>query len=108
MTHPLVIGSNGYVAAIDPTTGQELWRTELQRGLLSATSGSDVSVLVRNELIFAGSQGHLFCLLIENGQIVWHNALKGMGNNDVSLAFDNVSIQYLEKVVHRGSSGSTS
>jgi outer membrane protein assembly factor BamB len=96
---PLFIGSNGFVAALDTSTGQELWRTQLQRGAFKATGSADVSVLVRGALIFAGAAGHLFCLAADTGQIIWHNELSGMGYNDISLAIDNVSIQYLQKVV---------
>lgn len=105
---PLIIGSNGFVAAIDASTGQELWRTQLQRGLFKATGSADVSVLVRGELILAGAAGHLFCLSAATGQIVWQNELSGMGYNDVSLAIDNVSIQYLQKVVHHSHNVNTS
>ena len=96
---PLFIGSNGFVAAINTSTGQELWRTQLQRGVFKSTGNADVSVLVRGELLFAGAAGHLFCLAADTGQIIWHNELGGMGYNDISLAIDNVSIQYVQKVV---------
>jgi outer membrane protein assembly factor BamB len=102
-TEPLIIGSNGFVAAIDTATGQELWRTGLPLGMMGGTAACDVSVLVHRGLVFAGARGHLFGLRIEDGKILWQNDLKGMGFNDVSMAIDNISIQYLEKVVHRGS-----
>ena len=35
------------------------------------------------------------------GKLLWHNALAGMGHNDISLAMDGVSIQFLEKIVRR-------
>jgi len=104
MNNTLFIGSNGYVAAVDVMTGQERWRTKLQSGAFTATGHSDVSVIVRGGFVFAGSQGHLFCLDAESGGVVWHNELGGMGYNDVSLALENVSIQYLQKV-ERHSSG---
>ena len=107
MTNPLIIGSNGYVAAIDVMDGRELWRTRLQTGLFKATSHADVSVLVQGGFVLAGSQGHLFCLDVESGSILWNNELKGMGYNDVSLAMQNVSVQFLQKV-ERSSSGQSS
>jgi outer membrane protein assembly factor BamB len=100
---PLVIGSNGYVAALNPPTGEEMWRTQLKQGLFSSTSGSDVSVIVVGSIIFAGSCGHLFCLAIEDGAVLWANDLKGFGYNDVSLAMQGVSVQYLQKVEQRSS-----
>ena len=42
MNNSLIIGSNGYVAAIDVMDGNELWRTALQTGIFSTTSHSDV------------------------------------------------------------------
>jgi outer membrane protein assembly factor BamB len=106
MSSPLLIGSNGYVAAIDVTTGSELWRTKLQTGVFTATAHSDVSVLVQDKFVFAGSRGHLFCLDVESGSILWHNELQGMGYNDVSLAMQNVSVQFLPKVERSSSSSS--
>lgn len=107
MSNHLCIGSNGHVAAIDPATGKELWRTKLQQGMLKATNYADVSVIVREGAVYAGSQGHLFALDAATGQILWHNELPGLGHNDLSLAFDGVSIQYLQKV-ERQSSGTSS
>lgn len=104
MNDTLYIGCNGYVAAIDLMTGQERWRTKLQTGAFTATGHSDVSVIVRGGFVFAGSQGHLLCLDSATGAAVWHNELKGMGYNDVSLALENVSIQFLQKVERSSSS----
>ena len=101
---PIIIGTNGSVAAIEPSTGEILWATELRTGgLLSSTRGEDVSVILRDGQVFAGCSGHLFCLSAETGDILWHNDLKGFGHNDVSLALEGVSVQYLEKLVRRSS-----
>jgi outer membrane protein assembly factor BamB len=102
--NPLIIGTNGNVAAIDSSTGEILWATELRTGgILSSTRGEDVSVIVRDGQVFAGCSGHLFCLSAETGDILWHNDLKGFGHNDLALALEGVSVQYLEKVVRRSS-----
>lgn len=106
MNTSLIIGSNGYVAAIGVMDGRELWRTRLQTGVFTATAHSDVSVLVQDKFVLAGSRGHLFCLDVENETVLWHNELKGMGYNDVSLAMQNVSVQFLQKV-EKSSSGSS-
>ena len=103
MEQNLYIGCNGHVSAIDPQTGAELWRTKLKPGVLSATNFEDVSVIVRDEIIYAGCNGHLFALSID-GRILWHNPLSGIGHNDISLAFEGQSIQYIKKVVHSSSS----
>jgi outer membrane protein assembly factor BamB len=101
LVSPLFIGSNGFVSAIDPASGRELWRTRLESGVFTSTGGADVSVLVRGELLFAGAAGHLFCLSTVSGEILWKNELPGMGHNDLSLTMEGVSVQYLQKVVHR-------
>jgi outer membrane protein assembly factor BamB len=101
MQQNLFIGSNGHVCAIDTGTGVEIWRTRLQKGLLQATASEDVSVIVREEIIYAGCQGHLFAISGKSGEILWHNDLKGLGYNDISLAFEGHSIQFLQKIVHQ-------
>jgi outer membrane protein assembly factor BamB len=106
MEQPLIIGSNGFVSAIDRGTGAELWRTRLQEGLIKATHSADVSVLVRDGIIYAGSTGHLFALDMA-GKILWHNGLDGMGFNDVALAMEGVSVQFLQKTVQSNSSSSS-
>lgn len=101
--NPLIIGSNGAVAAIDPESGNVLWKTVLKSGgLISATSHEDISVLVQGSVVFAGGAGHLFCLDADSGRVIWHNPLKGFGHNDIALAMAGVSIQYLAKVEGSG------
>ena len=41
------------------------------------------------------------------GSILWNNELSGMGYNDVSLAMQNVSVQFLQKVERSHSSSSS-
>ena len=106
MDQNLYIGSNGHVSAIDVNTGQEIWRRKLKEGLLNSTSYEDVAVIVRDGIIYAGCSGHLFALSPQ-GEILWHNPLKGLGHNDISLAFEGQSIQYLQKTVHSNSSTNT-
>jgi outer membrane protein assembly factor BamB len=90
----LYIGSNGYVAALNPATGQEVWRTELQSGIFSATIASDVCVLEHEGCLFASSRGHVFALDGETGEILWHNDLKGMGHNDITMSIAGKNIQF--------------
>ena len=104
---PLIIGGNGYVAAIDPATGEERWRTGLPLGMMGGTSACDVTVLVCDGRVLAGARGNLFGLNIESGEILWRNDLKGMGYNDVSMAMEHISIQHLQKVIHSSSPAST-
>lgn len=101
MQERLFIGSNGHVCAIEPSSGTEVWRTRLQENVLGATRSSDVTVLVKDGKVFAGSQGHLFALSCETGEVLWHNELSGLRHNDIALAFEGHSIQYLQKTVHQ-------
>jgi hypothetical protein len=70
---------------------------------LSATTYEDVSVIVRDGVIYAGCNGHIFALS-PDGRILWHNPLKGVGYNDISMAFEGQSVQYIQKTVHHHSS----
>jgi outer membrane protein assembly factor BamB len=101
---PLIIGTNGSVSAVDPTTGEIQWTTPLKtHSIVSSTRGQDVSVLVRGRIIFAGAYGYLFCLDADTGNILWSNPLKGLGHNDISLAMDGVAVQFLTKTVSSNS-----
>ena len=102
----LIIGSNGHVCAIDPESGSEIWRTRLQEGFFKATNHQDVSVIVKDGIVFAGSQGHLFAIEAESGRILWQNSLKGLGYNDIALAFGGQSVQFIQKVERSHSSSS--
>jgi len=94
----LFLGTNGSVAGIDPATGEIRWKTELRGGgFASSTSRQDVSVLLCGTIVFAGCAGHLFCLDANSGAILWHNPLTGFGHNDISLAMEGVSVQFLQK-----------
>jgi outer membrane protein assembly factor BamB len=103
--NPLIIGSNGSVAAIDPATGAILWQTKLDTGggVFSGMGGQDISVLLKDGRIYAGGAGHLFCLDAATGQILWHNPLRGLGHNDLSLAMEGVAVQFMTKVERRNS-----
>jgi outer membrane protein assembly factor BamB len=100
--HPLILGTNGNVAAIDTATGSELWRTSLKTGgLISSTNYEDVSVLLKGGMVYAGCCGHLFCLDAATGSILWHNSLTGLGHNDISMAMEGVAVQFMAKVERR-------
>ena len=99
----LILGTNGNVAAIDTATGGEVWRSSLKTGgLISSTTNEDVSVLLKDGMVFAGCCGHLFCLDAATGNIFWHNPLTGMGHNDISMALEGVAVQFMAKVERRG------
>jgi outer membrane protein assembly factor BamB len=83
----LFIGVGGNVVAIDPATGDEIWRQKLK-------STTFVTVMLAGNRVYAGAGGELFCLDAESGEIVWNNKLKGLGLGIV--AFSNSTDQVLE------------
>jgi outer membrane protein assembly factor BamB len=93
----LYVGCNGYVAAIDPATGREVWRTSLGGGgaFTSTTRSHDGTVLQHEGSVFAGCHGQLFCLDAATGAERWGNELPGMGYNDVTLAIGDRAIQFV-------------
>ena len=76
----LIIGVGGHVAAVDASTGNELWRTKLK-------GSSMVTVREAGNRIYAGTNGELFCL-DTNGQLLWRNKLKGLGLGVVAFPGD--------------------
>ncbi len=89
----LYIGTNGHVSAIDPNTGDELWRTRLMEGFFRATTGSDVRVIDKDDVVYAGCSGHVFALDAATGRILWQNNLPGLGHGDVFMSIAGVSVQ---------------
>jgi len=99
----LIIGCNGYVSAILANNGEELWRTKLRDGILGGSRGSDVSVLIDGEQIFAGCHGRIYALNASDGAILWQNELKGMGFNEVAMARQGTNTQFITRVVEKSS-----
>lgn len=75
----LFVATNKHVAALDPATGIELWRTKLPN------AGAIVSLLVTPDLVFAGSQGQVYALNLVDGRILWQNSLQGLGYHPIIL-----------------------
>ncbi len=73
------VGLNGSVAALDRSTGMQVWATKLK-------GGDFVNVMQAEDEIYATTKGEVFCLDPGTGQIRWHNPLKGMGTGLVSIA----------------------
>lgn len=107
MKEPLIIGTNGFVSAINTTNGEELWRTKLREGILGGSRGWDVSVLVENNIIYAGCCGRIYALNTGNGSILWSNELGGLGFNEVSLAKTGISVQFITRVETQTSNSNT-
>ena len=104
----LIIGSNGYVSAIGTSDGDELWRTKLREGFFGGSGGCDVSVLIEGDKIFAGCAGRIYALRASDGKILWDNDLKGMGYNQVALAKEGTSVQFITRVEGNASSANNS
>jgi outer membrane protein assembly factor BamB len=97
-TDVLVIGSNGYVACINTANGQEIWRTKLWDSLLGGSRGKDVSVLIDGAHVYAGCYGYVSALDIVTGKIIWENELKGLGHNEIALAKQGTSTQFITRL----------
>ena len=56
-TTPLYVGTNGFVLALAPLTGEELWRTKLPK---CGGMGEPVSMIIKDQMLFAGAYS-VFC-----------------------------------------------
>ena len=78
-TSVVFVGTRGTVLAIDRSSGETVWTTELK--------GSDfVDVMLVDGDLFAASKGRLYRLDPAGGAILWCNDLPGLGWNIVSIA----------------------
>jgi outer membrane protein assembly factor BamB len=75
----IVIGIAGKVLALDRSTGQEMWRTDLK-------GGDFTNVVLQDGDLFATTKGELFCLDPATGAIRWQNPLKGLGRGLVTIS----------------------
>lgn len=80
----LFVGTNRVVAALDPRTGAELWRTKLPKG----TVGSPPTILIKGRSLYVGCYGYVYCLDKRSGEILWDNGLPRMGFHAVLLAME--------------------
>ena len=75
----IYLGIKGAVIALNRSTGEEIWRTELK--------GSDfVNVILDGNQLYATTKGEIFCLDTATGEARWHNKLTGMGLGLISIA----------------------
>ena len=106
-TDIVIIGCNGYVAAIQTGNGEELWRTKLWASLLGGSRGLDVSVLIDGNKIFAGCSGRIFAIDVTDGKVLWENELSGIGYNEVALAKQGTSTQFITRVEQHNTTTTT-
>jgi outer membrane protein assembly factor BamB len=97
-TDIIIIGCNGFVSAINTGNGEEIWRTKLHDNVFGGSRGSDVSVLIDGDKIFAGCSGCIYALDANTGKLLWENTLKGIGYNEVALAKQGTSTQFITRV----------
>ena len=81
---PLFIGIGSHVVALNPTSGEEIWRSKIK-------SSSYVTICVVGDQVFAGAGGELFCLSAASGELVWRNKLKGLGHGLIAFAGSEMS-----------------
>ena len=78
-SNTVVVGIHGTVVAVDRDTGRTLWSTGLK--------GTEfVNVALERGDVFAASRGRLYRLDATTGDILWCNALPGLGYGIVSIA----------------------
>jgi len=83
----LYVGANGIVTAINPSNGEEDWRTRLGGGgFFSSKAWSEVALIESGDVLYVDCNGHIFCLDKTLGNILWENDLPGMGVNDMCLS----------------------
>lgn len=96
----LYLGCNGTVSALDPRSGQEVWRTRLNTsdlGILNGARNEDVNVIEDGGMVIAGVNGYVFGLNAQTGEVLWKNGLQGMGYNDVTMCIGGKTIQTVGK-----------
>lgn len=81
----LLVAGGGKIAAVNPSSGNIKWETHL-KGSFKLTG--EVTLLIEKDLIYASCQGYLFCVDRHNGDIKWHNGLKGFGLGNMVIAFN--------------------
>jgi len=100
-TERLYVGIGDSVVALDPATGEEIWRTKLQR------MSSFVTVAFLHGRIYAATGGEIYCLDPVTGEVVWHNKMKGLGMGYVTFAGEEAATQVVTQAALRQSQAAT-
>jgi|688.fasta_scaffold302345_2 hypothetical protein len=80
----LYLGIKGHILCIDGKTGREQWRTKLR-------SSTITNVVFDGESLHAYSNGYLFALNPNTGDILWENSLDGLGYGFCIIATEGAS-----------------
>jgi outer membrane protein assembly factor BamB len=86
LLEPVYISCGAHVAAIDPATGTEYWRSKLPK-----TTYGLISLFVQGDLIIAGSYGRIYGIDRWTGEIRWTNELEGMGYYNILITSESAS-----------------
>ena len=79
----LLLGLKRKVTAIAKSDGHHVWCTEIRGGFIS---GSDFITLACDDShVFAYASGHLHCLELSSGRLLWTDELPGYGFGLASL-----------------------
>ncbi|HEV2329947.1 MAG TPA: hypothetical protein VGY56_14290 [Verrucomicrobiae bacterium] len=96
----LLLGLKHKVTAIAKSDGHHIWSTEIRGGLISG--GDFITLACDDSHVFAYSGGHLHCLELSSGQLLWTDELPGYGFGLASLcvpgygaAPDNAALKQL-------------
>jgi len=73
------LGIGGHAVALDLATGAELWRRKIKGSALTG-------VAVCGDRLLVTASGEVWCLEPAQGEILWHNRLKGLGQGFVTVA----------------------
>jgi outer membrane protein assembly factor BamB len=71
----LLLGLKGRVTAVSKSNGRQLWSTRLEGGM----GNGFVTLLCEDSRVFAYANGHLHCLDLASGTMLWRNDLPGLG-----------------------------
>ncbi len=77
----VLVGVKGAVLAFRRDTGAHLWATELK-----SSSHDFITVISDEDRVYAHTGGELFCLDLQTGTKLWHDALKGFGYGLATIA----------------------
>ena len=96
----LLVGLKHKVTAIAKADGRHVWCTEIRSGFVSG--GDFITLACDGSYVFAYSGGHLHCLELSSGRLLWTDELRGYGFGLASLcvpgygsAPDNAAVKHL-------------
>ena len=79
----LYVGTGRFVVAVDPASGEEVWRTKIP-----SPYGTIVTLLLAKDRVYVGHAGSVYCLDARSGGILWKNGLPKTGYGAVLLTME--------------------